>query len=210
MVDQMHKNAQRLWASGGTLGAILASSCCIAPLLLLSLGISGAWIGNLTSRTLRRRNILRAARSKPARQKLLVAGNRFDRCIGHRRLVGAAILLGVRKMKKTMIAAVAILGLAGAGIGAATLLPQNSDERVQQNPAILQTASFAVENMTCATCPITVRRAMEGVAGVHEVTIDYETRTATAQFDPERTTTSAIAAASTEAGYPAILSESAL
>jgi len=49
MVDQMHKNAQRLWASGGTLGAILASSCCIAPLLLLSLGISGAWIGNLTA-----------------------------------------------------------------------------------------------------------------------------------------------------------------
>jgi len=45
---------------------------------------------------------------------------------------------------------------------------------------------------------------------VHEVTIEYETRTATAQCDPERTTTSAIAAASTEAGYPAILSESAL
>ena len=49
MVDQMHKNAQRLWASGGALGAILASSCCIVPLLLLSLGISGAWIGNLTA-----------------------------------------------------------------------------------------------------------------------------------------------------------------
>ncbi|OAN85626.1 mercury transporter [Erythrobacter sp. EhN03] len=64
--------------------------------------------------------------------------------------------------------------------------------------------------MTCATCPITVRRAMEGVAGVHEVTIDYETRTATAQFDPERTTTSAISAASTEAGYLAILTESTL
>ena len=104
-------------------------------------------------------------------------------------------------MKKTMIVAVAILGLAGAGIWAATLFPPNSDERVQQNSAHLQSASFAVENMTCATCPITVRRAMEGVAGVHEVTIDYETRTATAQFDPERTTTSAIAAASTEAGY---------
>lgn len=31
------------------LGALLASSCCIAPLLLLSFGISGAWIGNLTA-----------------------------------------------------------------------------------------------------------------------------------------------------------------
>ncbi|GMN04411.1 heavy-metal-associated domain-containing protein [Erythrobacter sp. MTPC3] len=113
-------------------------------------------------------------------------------------------------MKKTVIVAVAAVGLAGAGIGAASLLPQNSHEQVQQNPAHLQTASFAVENMTCATCPITVRRAMEGVAGVKGVTVDYETRTATAQFDPERTTTSAIAAASTEAGYPAIVRESAL
>jgi mercuric ion transport protein len=36
-------------ATGGVVGAILASSCCIGPLALLSLGISGAWIGNLTA-----------------------------------------------------------------------------------------------------------------------------------------------------------------
>jgi len=28
--------------------AILASTCCVGPLLLLLLGFSGAWIGNLT------------------------------------------------------------------------------------------------------------------------------------------------------------------
>ena len=37
------------FAAGGVLGAVLASSCCIGPLALLSLGISGAWIGNLTA-----------------------------------------------------------------------------------------------------------------------------------------------------------------
>jgi mercuric ion transport protein len=40
---------QRLVAVGGILGALAASSCCIVPLLLFSLGISGAWIGNLTA-----------------------------------------------------------------------------------------------------------------------------------------------------------------
>jgi mercuric ion transport protein len=40
---------QKLVAAGGILGAIAASSCCIAPLMLFSLGISGAWIGNLTA-----------------------------------------------------------------------------------------------------------------------------------------------------------------
>nr|WP_281722296.1 mercuric transporter MerT family protein [Nitrosomonas nitrosa] len=37
-----------LFAAGGVIGAILASTCCIAPLVLLTLGISGAWISRLT------------------------------------------------------------------------------------------------------------------------------------------------------------------
>ena len=40
---------QRLVAAGGILGALAASSCCIIPLILFSLGIGGAWVGNLTA-----------------------------------------------------------------------------------------------------------------------------------------------------------------
>ncbi|WP_085032517.1 mercuric transporter MerT family protein [Ensifer aridi] len=40
---------QRLVAAGGILGALAASSCCIIPLVLFSLGIGGAWISNLTA-----------------------------------------------------------------------------------------------------------------------------------------------------------------
>ncbi len=36
-------------ATASIVGAIVASSCCIAPLLFVSVGISGAWIGNLTA-----------------------------------------------------------------------------------------------------------------------------------------------------------------
>ena len=39
----------RLIAAGGILGALAASSCCILPLVLFSLGISGAWISNFTA-----------------------------------------------------------------------------------------------------------------------------------------------------------------
>lgn len=39
----------RWLAAGGVIGALLASTCCIVPLLLVTLGISGAWIGNLTA-----------------------------------------------------------------------------------------------------------------------------------------------------------------
>ncbi len=40
---------QGLIASGGALGALAMSSCCILPLALFSLGITGAWIGNLAA-----------------------------------------------------------------------------------------------------------------------------------------------------------------
>lgn len=33
----------------GGLAAILASSCCLGPLILVMLGVSGAWIGNLSA-----------------------------------------------------------------------------------------------------------------------------------------------------------------
>ena len=42
------RRAQALLAVGGLFGALAASSCCIAPLALFALGVSGAWIANLT------------------------------------------------------------------------------------------------------------------------------------------------------------------
>lgn len=46
---QVPDRRQGWFAASGVVGAILASTCCIAPLLLLMLGVSGAWIGNLTA-----------------------------------------------------------------------------------------------------------------------------------------------------------------
>ena len=40
---------RKLFAAGGVIGAILASTCCVVPLLFVTLGISGAWTGNLTA-----------------------------------------------------------------------------------------------------------------------------------------------------------------
>ncbi len=39
---------QTLMAAVSLLGAFAASSCCLLPLVLFGLGVSGAWIGNLT------------------------------------------------------------------------------------------------------------------------------------------------------------------
>ena len=39
---------QALLTAGGIVGALAASSCCIVPLVLFAVGVSGAWIGTLT------------------------------------------------------------------------------------------------------------------------------------------------------------------
>ena len=48
-IAQSQDRKRNVAAAGGVLGAVLASSCCIGPLLLIMLGASGAWIGNLTA-----------------------------------------------------------------------------------------------------------------------------------------------------------------
>jgi mercuric ion transport protein len=47
--ERSETGRQQLVAAGGILGALAASSCCIVPLVLFSLGVGGAWIGNLTA-----------------------------------------------------------------------------------------------------------------------------------------------------------------
>lgn len=68
----------------------------------------------------------------------------------------------------------------------------------------VQMAVFKVENMTCALCPLTVKKAMEAVPGVVDVKVDAKNHVARVRFDPARATPGAISAASGRAGYPAV------
>ena len=50
-VETVEDSRERTGSSAlfvGGLAAILASTCCLGPLVLVALGVSGAWIGNLT------------------------------------------------------------------------------------------------------------------------------------------------------------------
>jgi mercuric ion binding protein len=65
-----------------------------------------------------------------------------------------------------------------------------------------QTTTLAVENMTCGTCPIVVKKALERVPGVTSTSIDFEKKTATVTFDPDKATSAKLTQATTEAGFP--------
>jgi mercuric ion binding protein len=75
---------------------------------------------------------------------------------------------------------------------------------VMTAPAVFateRTVTFAIDNMTCASCPYIVKTSMAAVPGVSTVAVSFEAKTAT--FDDAQTTPDAIAAASMNAGYPA-------
>ena len=68
-----------------------------------------------------------------------------------------------------------------------------------------ESVSFDVEKMTCATCPIAVRKAMQRVDGVKEVEVSLEGKTAVVTFDASMTTADEIGQASTDVGFPATI-----
>jgi mercuric ion binding protein len=68
-----------------------------------------------------------------------------------------------------------------------------------------QTATLAVQNMTCGTCPIVVKKALEKVPGVSATTVDFDKKTATVTFDPDKSSTARLIQATTDAGFPSKL-----
>jgi mercuric ion binding protein len=65
-----------------------------------------------------------------------------------------------------------------------------------------QTAVLDVQNMTCALCPVTVKKSLEQVSGVSQARIDFAKKTATVTFDADKTNASALVKATTDAGFP--------
>lgn len=75
---------------------------------------------------------------------------------------------------------------------------------VLANPAWAgpQTITLTVSNMTCTTCPITVKRALTKVEGVSKAVIDFDKKQAMVTFDDARTSAAALIKATTDAGFP--------
>jgi len=68
-----------------------------------------------------------------------------------------------------------------------------------------RTVTLDVRNMTCGTCPLVVRKALECVPGVSAAAVDFEHKTATVTFDPNRVKPAALTEATTNAGFPSTL-----
>lgn len=69
--------------------------------------------------------------------------------------------------------------------------------------AAVRTATLAVDNMTCASCPYIVKKTLASVPGVSKVDVSFEKKIAVVTFDDARTTLDELTSASARAGFPA-------
>jgi periplasmic mercuric ion binding protein len=66
-----------------------------------------------------------------------------------------------------------------------------------------QSVTLDMQNMTCAMCKFTIKKALQGVEGLEDANVDYDTKTAKVTFNPQKTSVDALIKATTDAGYPA-------
>ncbi|MGI4848033.1 MAG: mercury resistance system periplasmic binding protein MerP [Janthinobacterium lividum] len=68
-----------------------------------------------------------------------------------------------------------------------------------------RTVALNVPTMDCATCPITIKAALNKVPGVTRAKVSYERREAVVVFDDSKTSTDALKKATSDAGYPSFI-----
>lgn len=73
--------------------------------------------------------------------------------------------------------------------------------------AATQTVTLAVPGMTCAACPITVKKAISKVDGVSKVDVGFEKREAVVTFDNAKTNVQKLTKATEDAGYPSTVKQ---
>lgn len=73
--------------------------------------------------------------------------------------------------------------------------------------AATQTVTLSVPGMTCAACPITVKKALTRVDGVSKAEVNLDKRQAVVTYDDTKTDVETLTKATADAGYPSAAKE---
>ena len=65
-----------------------------------------------------------------------------------------------------------------------------------------RTVTLSVPGMYCPSCPVTVRKALERVPGVHVVSVDLDNRTMQVEVTDPHVTNAQLTSTTASAGFP--------
>jgi copper chaperone CopZ len=191
-----------LFAAGSVFAAIIASFCCILPIVFAVTGFSilgasalfDAWRPYLLGLTF----------------GLLVLGFYFGYRPGKEQCVPGSVCA----LPATKRSGRGLLWLATVGVVVFAAFPYYSASVAElalsgTSPATasesprLQHVSFVVQDMDCADCANAVENKLKALNGVRKLAVSVESRTAEIDYDPHSTTVSELESAIKDAGYDA-------
>ena len=193
----------------GALAAVLASACCVGPLLLAVLGLGSLGLGAVLGQY---HGVLQGA----AVVGLTLAWYIF---LKERRRICCSLASKVRNERTTLLmlslATVAVVAFLGLNLYTATRTGLSTpaaleEAQAEQKAAPNQAEADAlvrlpVEGMTCFTCELSVESKLKGLPGVLEAKASASDKSVTVKYDPHRVTLPQMVQAIGAAGYKARL-----
>ena len=179
----------------GILAAILGSTCCIGPLLLVAIGVGSAatligryhWFFIMGAMV-----ALTWAWTKYLREKTV--------CDCEHKAMG-----GQRSAIVTLLVTSAlVIGFAGLNISRYVFgsVPPTAENQL---PNGLGRTIISVDGLSCVACEIPVRHALRRIDGVKAIYVSAATKMATVEYEPVKTNPEQLVAAINSTGYRASL-----
>lgn len=181
------------------LAALAASVCCIGPLVLLALGVGGAWAGSVRAIEPYRPlfivltlGFLGFAFYRAYRRPAVTTCDVDGSCAVPR--AGRVNRIALWVMTPIILALLTFPYLAPhlfAGTGATAATNTQTEEAV-----------LKVDGMTCASCTVHVRQSLTRVEGVQDAKVTVDPPEAVVRYDPSKASVQALEQATAQAGYP--------
>ncbi len=179
----------------GILSAVMASVCCVGPVLLAALGLGGLGVGAFIGAYhwyfiggatvvlgFAWLNFLRERR-RCQTERCEMAGGKLARITLPLATLGVAAFLAMN-----------VYAYAGGTVADESLAVAGQ-----------ATVTIPVEGMTCFTCTITVEGSLEDLDGVREATANVPGKSVTVSFNPDKVTVMNLVEAVNGTGYRAEL-----
>ncbi len=195
----VNSNDKSKWGILGVIiAAIGASICCIGPLILLALGIGGAWVSNLAA--------FEAFRPYFIGITVLFLGYAFYRVYRPSKAEcepgSACAHPATSKTTKVMLWIVTVIALGLIAFPYIAPGLANAGQQSTVAPVQTETAVLKVNNMTCSGCALTAQQSLTSLDGVIDAWVSFEDRQAVVKYDPTRVTPQDLETATSRVGYP--------
>jgi len=194
-------NVARYGLIGAVAAAIAASICCLGPLLLVSLGATGAWIASLSALEPYRPALMLVTASFLGFAFFRIYRPRREDCKPEsscarpttKRLSKAGLWMVTLFVIALFVSPHLVGRLASGAQGTAGVTTEST--------------TLTVSGMTCEACSATVRTSLTRLAGVRDARVSFDPPRAIVEFDAARLSPDDLTEATAAVGYPSHVAE---